>query len=136
MLDEFRVGGTPERISEWVGDRPLVAPDGHVFGPGEFIITDLKTGTTEYGRLKMAMQLAIYAHSELYYWETGEREKLPNLSQKWGIIMNTRADTGDTDLFWVDLTVGWEAVRIAREIRQLRSAGKKALVYFENPLAA
>jgi hypothetical protein len=130
VLDEFSVAGTPDRVSTWAGAEPLVAPDGHVFGEDELIITDLKTGTVDYGALKMAMQLAIYAHSKLYDMKTGERESLGNINLQWGIIMNTPANSGETTLYWADLTMGWAAVRVAREIRQLRTQGKGALTQF------
>jgi hypothetical protein len=132
VLDEFKVAGTPDRISTWHGSEPLVAPDGHVFAEDELIITDLKTGTVDYGALKMAMQLAIYAHSKLYDPETGKREDLGKINLEWGIIMNCPAGSGETTLYWADLTMGWAAVRIAREIRQLRSTGKKALSMFKS----
>lgn len=130
VLDEFNVGGTPDRVSSVREGVTLVAPDGHVFTPMELIITDLKTGTVDYGALKMAMQLAIYSRSKLYDWKTGAREEIKNLNQKWGIIMNVPAGTGECHLLWVDLEMGWRAVRIAREIRQLRNEGKKALTSF------
>ncbi len=130
VCDELKVGGTPDRVSEWFGDEPLVAPDGHEFRPGELIITDLKTGTTEYGGLKMAMQLSIYANSLLYDHETGERTVMDNLSRKWGIIMNVPAGTGRGTLLWADLELGWEAVQVAGAVRRMRSVGGKALKPF------
>lgn len=127
--DEIKVGGTPDRVSEWLGDQPLIAPDGHVFEPGsgELLITDLKTGTTEYGALKMAMQLAIYSRSSLYDKVTGERTPLGNINQKWGVIMNVPAGTGQARLYWADLELGWKAVLVAGAVRELRNAGRKAL---------
>lgn len=130
VCDELKVGGTPDRVSQWFGDEPLVAPDGHVFEPGELIITDLKTGTTEYGGLKMAMQLAIYAHSVLYDHRDGSREPMENLSRKWGIIMNVPAGTGRGTLLWADLELGWEAVQVAGMVRKMRNVGGKALKPF------
>jgi hypothetical protein len=130
VSDALKVAGTPDRVSEWFGDEPLIAPDGHEFRPGELMITDLKTGTTEYGALKMAMQLAIYANSLLYDHTTGERTEMDNLSRKWGIIMNVPAGTGRGMLLWADLELGWEAVQVAGMVRRLRSVGGKALTPF------
>lgn len=130
VCDELKVGGTPDRVSQWFGDEPLVAPDGHEFRPGELIITDLKTGTTEYGGLKMAMQLAIYANSVLYDHEDGSRQPLGNINRKWGIIMNVPAGTGRGTLLWADLELGWEAVQVAGMVRKMRSVGAKALKPF------
>lgn len=143
VCDELKVGGTPDRVSEWWGRfyqdpfaspddpiEPLIAPDGHEFRPGELIITDLKTGTTEYGGLKMAMQLAIYANSVLYSHEDGSREPLANINKKWGIIMNVPAGSGRGTLLWADLELGWEAVKVAGMVRKMRNVGGKALKPF------
>jgi hypothetical protein len=136
VCDELAIGGTPDRVSEWKGDCPLVAPDGTVYEPGAGVrlITDLKTGTVEYGGLKMAMQLAIYSRSELYDHKTGARSPLENIDQKWGIIMNVPAGSGEAALYWADLELGWEAVKIAGSVRRMRSMSKKALVLLERPM--
>lgn len=127
--DELRIGGTPDRVSRWVDERPLIAPDGVEIKPDEYLITDLKTGTVEYGALKMAMQLAIYSRSELYDPKTGERTPLGNVNQKWGVIMNVPAGSGEATLYWADLELGWRAVEVATLVREMRSSGsKKALV--------
>lgn len=129
---QYKCAGTPDRVSRWTGDTPLVAPDGYVFTSTENIITDLKTGSVEYGGLKMAMQLAIYANSELYDHETGAREALENINLKWGIIMHLPAGSGECFLYWADLTLGWAAVAIAYEVREIRKAGRKALIEFSS----
>lgn len=133
VLDEYHIGGTPDRVSKWRGLYELVTPDGKVIEPDDLLITDLKTGTTEYGQLKMAMQLAIYAHSKLYDFKTGGRSPLGNIRQDWGVIMNVKAGSGEAILYWADLTMGWEAVQVARTIRALRSQGKKALTVLSVP---
>lgn len=128
VCDDICVGGTPDRISSWAGEGELIAPDGTVIGRDELLITDLKTGTVEYGALKMAMQLAIYSRSSLYDPETGERSPIGKINQKWGIIMNVPAGSGEGALYWADLELGWAAVQIAGDIREMRRKGKKALV--------
>ncbi len=132
VCDSIGTAGTPDRVSEWHGPEALVAPDGTRFEPGDGqrLITDLKTGTVEYGGLKMAMQLSIYAQSELYSHETGKREPLDRVNQKWGIIMNVPAGRGEGGLYWVDLEMGWQAVGIAGSIREMRRNGRKALLAF------
>ena len=134
--DGLSIGGTPDRVSEWVGDKTLVAPDGTEYksGDGVNLITDLKTGTVEYGALKMAMQLAIYAQSMLYDPVTGERSPLENIDLKWGIIMNIPAGTGHGALYWADLELGWEAVQIAGSVRRMRSVGRRGLTLLDNPI--
>lgn len=128
VLDEFKVAGTPDRVSTIRDGVTLVAPDGHVFSPEELIITDLKTGSVEYGALKMAMQLSIYSRAVLY--KDGQRTSMGNVNRNWGIIIHVAAGSGECDLYWADLSMGWRAVAIAREIRQLRTEGERALIGF------
>lgn len=125
--DELKCAGTPDRVSVWVGDKPLVAPDGYVFELGELIITDLKTGTVQYGGLKMAMQLAIYSRSLLYSHETFERTPMGKCNQKWGVIMHVAAGSGEATLYWADLELGWASVQLAQEVRAVRGKASKAL---------
>ena len=123
--DELKIGGTPDRVSFWLGPDELVAPDGQVIKDN--LITDLKTGTTEYGGLKMCMQLAIYSRSKLYDWKTGRRTPLVSVNQDWGIITNVPAGSGEATLYWADLQLGWAAVLVAKEVRRLRSQSRHAL---------
>lgn len=132
VSDDLCVAGTPDRESEVKEGIELEAPDGYIFRHGEALITDLKTGTVEYGALKMAMQLAIYSRSTLYDFKTGTRTPR-EVNQKWGLIMNARAGTGISELYWADLELGWEAVQVAGKVRDLRSRGRKALVPFRTP---
>lgn len=138
--DEYQIGGTPDRVStidveaftnefaEMMQEHGgLVAPDGSVIKPGELVITDLKTGTVEYGALKMCMQLAIYSRSKLYCPKTGERTSLGPINQKWGIIMNLPAGSGECTLYWADLDLGWFGVEVAKQVRELRSRSSKSL---------
>lgn len=132
--DGLRIAGTPDRKSRWKGDLPLIAPDGAKIGPDELLITDLKTGSVEYGALKMAMQLSVYAHSKLYDWRTGKREPLENINQRWGVIMHLPAGRGECTLYWANLTLGWNAVALAGQVRDIRRTGKNALVPVEQTL--
>jgi len=141
VVPELRTGGTFDRTLEYSGPDPH---GNHIEG---LFIGDLKTGTTKYGRLKMATQLAVYSHGEFYdhtrfpvdaadakafaSWKkrevpAEEAEKayrpLPEeVSRKWGIIINLPAGSGECTLHWVDLEIGWAAAKLAREIRATRS---------------
>lgn len=126
--DEFRTAGTPDRVS--VPRFDLIAPDGEVIGPDQKLITDLKTGRIDYGALKMAMQLALYSRSKLYNKATGERTEIPSVNQNWGLIMHSPLGSTTTTLYWTDLRLGWEAVGVAKLVRDLRSRGRKALQIF------
>ncbi|HEX2905043.1 MAG TPA: hypothetical protein VHO01_16435 [Jatrophihabitans sp.] len=61
VIPTFEVGGTPDRICNYSGPGPAGIP--HI--EGSFIF-DLKTGSVEYGGLKMASQLAVYSRAFFY----------------------------------------------------------------------
>lgn len=106
--DELQLGGTPDRV---------VTVDGF---DGAFI-ADLKTGThgVDYGPGKMAMQLAVYARSQLYDAATGARtDYAERVNRDRGIIIALNSKTGICDLHWIDLAAGWEAVQLAGPVRR------------------
>lgn len=108
VLDTLQVGGTPDRVVSYKGKR---------------YIADIKTGSIEYGALKIAMQLAVYARSATYDHATGERG-VHGAELDHGIIIHLPAGTGTCELVWVDLLEGWNAVRVAKDVR-----AKRALKY-------
>jgi hypothetical protein len=108
VLDTHRAAGTADRIYEVDGQR---------------YIGDTKSGNIELGILKIAMQLAIYARSHTYDVTTGERG-VHGASTNRAIVMHMPA-TDDPkaarcDLLWVDIETGWEAVKVARRIWDMR----------------
>jgi len=107
--DDMLIGGTTDRL---VSDPDL---------PG-VVIADLKTGSVEYPH-KMAMQLAIYAHSQVYNPVTHERTPIPDVNQQVGIIIALNALTGMCELHYIDIASGWAAVQLAMKVREWR--GKK-----------
>lgn len=104
VQDKLQVGGTPDRIVEYQGER---------------YIADLKTGSIEYGVVKIASQLAMYAHSNLYDIATGERGH-HHASTTRGIIIHLPAGQARCELYWVDLEAGWNAVHVAKQVREQR----------------
>src|SRR6266702_7807376 len=106
VLDEFKVGGTPDRVVEYEDER---------------YIADIKTGSIEYGSGKIAMQLAVYAHSRFYEIPTGQRTPLPEVSTQRGIIIHLPAGTGTCALHWVNIDAGWAAVQLASQVRTWRA---------------
>ncbi len=148
VCDELGVGGTPDGVCYYDGP----GPDGKPFS--DLIITDLKTGSVEYGGLKMPSQLAIYAHSEMYDWRVfpaPDRVRDPkgwdkwkataiapdeaakayspigSVNREWGLIIHLPAGSGTATLWWANLTLGWEAARMARDIRAMRSRKREGL---------
>ncbi|MFY1620023.1 hypothetical protein [Micromonospora sp. WMMD736] len=128
VLDEFKVGGTPDRMSFYAG------PDPDGLEPAGHLITDLKTGRVDYGGLKMAMQLSGYGHGEMYDPATGVRTPWPDdLNLNWGLIINAPAGTGTCEVMWVDLRLGWDGFLLAREVRAIRTRGRKAFRPYPSP---
>lgn len=150
--DNLRVAGTPDRVStldrEWLlanrehvdvdasGRVYIKAPDGTHITDEDLLITDLKTGTVEYGALKMCMQLALYSRAKMYDHETGKRTSLGRVNQSWGLIWNVPAGSGEGQAYWANLNLGWKAVELASEVRTIRSQGRKALTMLASPWAA
>jgi len=148
VVDELGIGGTFDRMLRYSGPGPDGRPVEGLF------IGDLKTGSVEYGGLKMASQLAVYAHGELYdhtMFPVDQRDRkafdawkrtvvppalaaaaytpLSTVNQDWGIIIHLPAGEARCMLYWADLRLGWEAARLALDIRRMR-ARKGALFAF------
>ncbi|MFF4528199.1 hypothetical protein ACFY1P_02905 [Streptomyces sp. NPDC001407] len=139
VVPELGVGGTFDRLLEYSGPGPDGEPVEGLF------IGDLKTGSVEYGALKMASQLAVYSRGEFYDHthfpvDAGDKKALaawkktsvpadeaaraytplPAVSQQWGVIVHLPAGSGECTLYWVDLEIGWRAAKLARDVRQMR----------------
>ena len=112
VQDFLKVAGTPDRI---VNFRKKTH------------IADLKSGSIQWDPIKIAAQLAIYARSKIYDVATGERT--PHGAEiDWGIVIHAPAGTGTCTLYWVDLLKGWEAVLLARQVRDMRAISTKHLL--------
>lgn len=107
VLDDYRVGGTPDRVMSY---------------QGRGYIADVKTGSIDFGAMKIAMQLSMYARSTPYDPGTQTRGEYPiDVDRDWGIVIHLPAGEGRCELRWVDLRVGWSAVEIASKVRYWRS---------------
>lgn len=104
VLDALEVAGTTDRIVE-VGGRRYIA--------------DLKTGSIDYGIVKIAAQLAAYLRSDTYDVTTGDRGPL-EVDQGRGLVIHLPAGQARCRLLWVDLETGWRAVQVAGDVRRLR----------------
>src|SRR5690606_11260548 len=101
---ELKIGGTHDRTVRY---------------QGRDYIADIKTGSVEFGALKIAMQLAVYSRSVLYDPATRERTPL-EVDQDRAIVIHLPAGQGRCDLHWVDIAAGWEAVQVATQVRRWR----------------
>lgn len=123
VADKIKVGGTCDRIVEIDGQR---------------YIADIKTGSIEYGALKIAMQLSIYARSVTYDPGTYERTE-HGASLERGLVIHLPATDDPKQarchLWWIDLEAGYSAVQVAGLVREKRKATFKQLTQpYEGPL--
>ncbi|WP_411120617.1 hypothetical protein [Streptomyces sp. x-19] len=148
VIDELGAAGTFDRMLRYSGPGP---DGGHIEG---LFIGDLKTGSVQYSGLKMAAQLAVYSRGELYdhtlcpvndgdkkalaAWKKADvpaalasaaYASIPAVNKDWGIIIHLPAGEAHCTLYWADLRLGWEAARLALDIRRMRSV-KGALAQF------
>lgn len=109
VLDSLRMAGTADRVYQLGQER---------------YVGDTKSGSTiELGILKICMQLAAYSRSWQYDPRTDKRWA-HGASTTRGIIMHLPStddpEQARCELYWVDLEAGWEALKVARTVRDLR----------------
>ncbi|HEX5522699.1 MAG TPA: hypothetical protein VFX53_04575 [Pedococcus sp.] len=107
VLDDLRVAGTCDRV---------VAYGGHYY------IADTKSGSIDWGGLKIAQQLAVYAHSVPY--DPATHQRVPRqftVDTDWAIVIHLPAGQGRCELKWVNIAAGWQAVQTSVLVRELRS---------------
>jgi hypothetical protein len=107
VYDQLQLGGTPDRVS-WIP------------GHDKLVIVDTKTGRTDFGVGKMAMQLAIYAHSVVYDFGTQQRTPLGDVDLENGLIVALNARTGDCELKWIDIGKAWRYIGLPADVRAWR----------------
>jgi hypothetical protein len=119
--DEYRLAGTMDR--RYRTTRNLVAPDGQIIPIGSVIVGDTKTGTAlEYAAGSYVTQLAGYVDSVRYDVATDERTPFdPPSFHDWAIIVHVVAEEGRSDLYWVDVNAGREALALAESVRSWRA---------------
>jgi len=113
VQDPLKIGGTPDRICR--------------YSDGKRYVTDLKTGSLDFGYLKIAAQLAVYARSLPYDVESGKRMEPHGADLERGIVVHLPAGSATCNLYWVDLLTGWEVVRLCRQVREKRSLPASAV---------
>lgn len=121
VLDTHKVAGTADRIYEFNGER---------------YIGDTKSGNIELGILKICMQLAVYARSYTYDVDTGERG-IHGCSTTRALVMHMPATDDPAqarcELVWVDIESGWEAVKVARQVWDMRALKYRQLTKAFDP---
>lgn len=103
--DDLKIGGTADRVA--------------VIN-GQSVIADIKTGGL-YDVGKMAMQMAVYARSKIYDLGTGHRsEDTPPMNLDMALLIHLPQGTGTCELYWLNLSAGWDAVLLAKRVREWR----------------
>ena len=97
--DDLKVGGTFDRLV-WADECRMIA--------------DLKTGSI-YDAGKIAMQLAVYAHRQIYNIETGERSPL-FANDKAGLVIHLPQGEGKCQILEADLVEGWKGAQLAADV--------------------
>lgn len=123
-----RVGICTEVGAAGTIDRIVTLPD------GRNVILDLKTGSTiDYSHLSYACQLAVYAHCT-HLWTAGGWDAMPTVDQAVGIIAHAPIGSGTCTLYQLDIAAGWDAARLAVEVRKTRNAARKWATVIEAPV--
>lgn len=108
LVPELEVAGTMDRIVKYQS-----LP----------VIFDLKTGNdVERGAMKIAIQLALYAHG-IGLWDEDRNEFVPmprGLDQERGLVLHLPAGEATASLYEVNLVLGWRAAQLAYEVRKFR----------------
>ena len=114
VCDALRCAGTFDRV--WENTESWAEVVGGTIAPG-VRVGDLKTGKSEADYpLATAIQLAIYANSELYDPATGERSPIhPALDKTTGLLVHMPAE-GICGIYPLDLEKGWRVARLAAEV--------------------
>lgn len=107
VQDTLKVAGTPDQIRTF---------------KGKHRVYDIKTGSVKYGMVKIAIQLAVYAHSVLYDWKTETRTPYPvDVDLSEAIVIHLPAGKGTAELLTVDIKEGWERAKLAKKVLEARS---------------
>jgi hypothetical protein len=96
-----------------------------------FCVVDKKTGQVDGKGLEFAVQLAGYAHSDVYDLDTDQRAPLESLTggemvnREWGVIAHIPLGGRRTDFYKVPLDLGYIDARRAAAVRDSRSRATK-----------
>lgn len=94
-----------------------------------YVVADKKTGRVDPHH--WAIQLATYAYGELYDTETDTRLPWPGeVNRKYALMSHIPALRGVTDLYVLDIEIGWEMAQIAAKVRDYHDR-KDLLVDFK-----
>lgn len=107
VCDDLTVAGTMDR---------LVATH-----TGKIVVADIKSGASapDYA-LSTAIQVATYAHGDLYDPDTGTRVPIPGVDRSVGLLIHVPQGKAECNVYSLDLEQGWQAARLAKQSRDWR----------------
>lgn len=124
VIPELGVAGTFDRIGKIT--TPITTPMGPL-RRGQHVIVDLKTGRDlSYGWGEIAVQLALYSHGAgMWRQGTDHYDPMPPVRQDIGLVIHLPvrddpASEATATLHAVDLTQGWKAAQLCRDVRAWR----------------
>lgn len=91
------------------------------------IVYDLKTGSLDYAKVKIAQQLAAYANASHRWIRPGEWTELPPFNKDIALVMHLPDGDAEPVLYQVNIKEGWRLLNMSMDVRQLRSAKGKHL---------
>lgn len=122
MCRTYDIVGTLDRVVRLTKELVVRLPDDslRVLPAGTMLILDLKTGRTlEYGWREIAIQLALYANSELVL--TPERDGYDPMPEEVdtevGLVVHLPVGEGKATLYAMDLARGWRAAWLCQQVR-------------------
>src|SRR3990172_1684828 len=114
-------------------DRVLLEADGsHAIG-------DFKSGQDlSYSWLEIAIQLACYAHgiNRCGVWDARNRRwiAVPPVRTDYAVVVHVPAGSASCTMYRLDIQVGWEAVKLCADVRDMRNQRHALAVPYEAPL--
>lgn len=81
-----------------------------------YVVADKKTGRVD--PFHWMIQIASYARGEVYDRENHHRQHISSdMNLEWGLVFHTAAQTGKTELYIVNLELGWDMAQVAAAAR-------------------
>jgi hypothetical protein len=132
--DEFRAAGTADRVYRLT--KPLLTPRGDYLTPDTLVVGDLKTGQKlDFSLPGFAVQMALYATSQLYDIHTERRQVTPTIDPNWTLLVHTPAGRNRCELLWCSIEVGLYGAYLAHEVKEWRRRWKSGVeLYDELPV--
>lgn len=112
-------------------ERVVIVPEYHLAGrfdeivscpDGKLRMSDTKSGKLEeYHFLQFAIQVACYAHASAIWDEQQKRYvPMPPIERDYAYLVHIRPDSGQAEVYRVNIQQGWAFARLCAEVRDAR----------------